>query len=132
MLPHQQQNWLLSQAHASGLGIAHLALWFPLLWLFVTSLGGPIGPGLNPARDFGPRLVHAFLPKSVLGEHKGDLNGGMFGTSCSPNSCCYLSCIIVQSYLSSLIYLKRNSIFHRVRPFYCSLVNEKRKSLYLV
>jgi len=27
---------------------------------------------LNPARDLGPRLLHAFLPKSVLGEHKGD------------------------------------------------------------
>jgi len=61
----------LSQAHASGLGIAHLALGF-LVMALVTSLGGPTGPGLNPARDFGPRLVHAFLPKSVLGEHKGD------------------------------------------------------------
>ena len=61
----------LSQAHAPGLGIAHLALGF-LVMALVTSLGGPTGPGLNPARDFGPRLVHAFLPKSVLGEHKGD------------------------------------------------------------
>ena len=61
----------LSQAHAPGLGIAHLALGF-LVMALVTSLGGPTGPGLNPARDLGPRLVHAFLPKSVLGEHKGD------------------------------------------------------------
>ena len=61
----------LSQAHASGLEISHLALGF-LVMALVTSLGGPTGPGLNPARDFGPRLVHAFLPKSVLGEHKGD------------------------------------------------------------
>ena len=61
----------LSQAHAPGLGIAHLALGF-LVMALVTSLGGPTGPGLNPARDIGPRLVHAFLPKSVLGENKGD------------------------------------------------------------
>ena len=55
----------------SGLGIAHLALGF-LVMALVTSLGGPTGPALNPARDLGPRLLHAFLPKSVLGEHKGD------------------------------------------------------------
>ena len=61
----------LSQAHAPGLGVAHLALGF-LVMALVTSLGGPTGPGLNPARDLGPRLLHAFLPKSVLGEHKGD------------------------------------------------------------
>ena len=48
-----------------------MALGF-LVMALVTSLGGPTGPGLNPARDFGPRLVHAFLPKSILGEHKGD------------------------------------------------------------
>lgn len=56
---------------ASGLSVAHLALGF-LVMALVTSLGGPTGPALNPARDFGPRLLHAFLPKSVLGEHKGD------------------------------------------------------------
>ena len=36
------------------------------------TLGGPTGPGLNPARDLGPRILHFLLPKSVLGEHKGD------------------------------------------------------------
>ena len=56
---------------ASGLSVAHLALGFLVIAL-VTSLGGPTGPALNPARDLGPRLLHAFLPKSVLGEHKGD------------------------------------------------------------
>ena len=61
----------LAQANAPGLGVAHLALGF-LVMALVTSLGGPTGPGLNPARDLGPRLLHAFLPKSVLGEHKGD------------------------------------------------------------
>ena len=56
---------------AAGLSVAHLALGF-LVMALVTSLGGPTGPGLNPARDFGPRLLHAVLPKSVLGQHKGD------------------------------------------------------------
>lgn len=56
---------------ASGLSVAHLALGF-LVMALVTSLGGPTGPALNPARDLGPRLLHAFLPKSVLGEHKGN------------------------------------------------------------
>ena len=67
----------------SGLGIAHLALGF-LVMALVTSLGGPTGPALNPARDLGPRLLHAFLPKSVLGEHKGDSKMVvLLGSSCS-------------------------------------------------
>ena len=56
---------------AAGLAVAHLALGF-LVMALVTSLGGPTGPGLNPARDLGPRILHFILPKSVLGEHKGD------------------------------------------------------------
>ena len=56
---------------AAGLSVAHLGLGF-LVMALVASLGGPTGPGLNPARDLGPRLLHAFLPKSILGEHKGD------------------------------------------------------------
>ena len=55
----------------SGLAVSHLALGF-LVMALVTSLGGPTGPGLNPARDLGPRILHEILPKSVLGEHKGD------------------------------------------------------------
>ncbi|KXT72831.1 Aquaporin (Major Intrinsic Protein Family) [Streptococcus sp. DD10] len=55
----------------SGQGIAHLALGF-LVAALVISLGGPTGPALNPARDLGPRIVHFLLPKSVLGESKGD------------------------------------------------------------
>ncbi|MDO4667795.1 MAG: MIP/aquaporin family protein [Streptococcus sp.] len=55
----------------AGPAVAHLALGF-LVMALVTSLGGPTGPGLNPARDLGPRIVHYLLPKSVLGEHKGD------------------------------------------------------------
>lgn len=54
-----------------GLAIGHLALGF-LVMVLVASLGGPTGPGLNPGRDFGPRLVHWLLPKSILGQSKGD------------------------------------------------------------
>ncbi len=77
-IPQEQVTAALEQAKnsaapflAPGLGIGHLALGF-LVMALVTSLGGPTGPGLNPARDFGPRLLHELLPKSVLGQHKGD------------------------------------------------------------
>ncbi|GFH40611.1 aquaglyceroporin Gla [Pseudolactococcus insecticola] len=56
---------------SGSLAVAHLALGF-LVMVLVASLGGPTGPGLNPARDLGPRIVHALLPKSILGENKGD------------------------------------------------------------
>lgn len=56
---------------AAGLSVAHLGLGF-LVMALVASLGGPTGPGLNPARDLGPRILHEFLPKSILGQHKGD------------------------------------------------------------
>ena len=48
------------------LGTAHLALGF-LVMVLVLSLGGPTGPALNPARDLGPRILHAILPL----KHKG-------------------------------------------------------------
>lgn len=38
-----------------------------IVWGLVTSMGGATGPGLNPARDLMPRLLHAILPI----EHKG-------------------------------------------------------------
>lgn len=47
-------------------GVAHVAIGF-LVWGLVAGLGGPTGPALNPARDLGPRLVHALLPL----KHKG-------------------------------------------------------------
>ncbi|AVK62132.1 aquaporin [Lactobacillus sp. CBA3605] len=33
-----------------------------LIATLVISVGGPTGPALNPARDLGPRIVHALLP----------------------------------------------------------------------
>ncbi|WP_249629533.1 aquaglyceroporin Gla [Streptococcus uberis] len=56
---------------SGSLSVAHVGIGF-LVMTLVASLGGPTGPGLNPARDLGPRIVHHFLPKSVLGEAKSD------------------------------------------------------------
>lgn len=38
-----------------------------IVWGLVTSMGGPTGPGLNPARDLMPRLLHAILPIPAKG-----------------------------------------------------------------
>ncbi|KRO17953.1 MIP/aquaporin family protein [Lacticaseibacillus saniviri] len=54
-----------------NLGTAHMALGF-LVMTLVASLGGPTGPALNPARDLGPRILHAILPL----RHKGDSDWG--------------------------------------------------------
>ena len=65
------KDMVVAASNAAGsLAVAHLALGF-LVMVLVTSFGGPTGPALNPARDFGPRLLHHFLPESILGEHKG-------------------------------------------------------------
>ena len=77
-VPKEQIAAAISQAkdqvapfQVGSLSVAHLALGF-LVMALVTSLGGPTGPGLNPARDLGPRILHFILPESVLGKHKGD------------------------------------------------------------
>ncbi|KHD37482.1 glycerol uptake permease [Clostridium acetobutylicum] len=41
--------------------VGYVGLGF-LVCSLVASLGGPTGPGLNPARDLGPRIVHSLLP----------------------------------------------------------------------
>ena len=43
-----------------------------IVWGLVTSMGGPTGPGLNPARDFMPRLLHAILPIPSKGSSRWD------------------------------------------------------------
>lgn len=48
-----------SRADFIGLGF--------LVMCLVVSFGGPTGPALNPARDLGPRLLHAIFPFA----HKG-------------------------------------------------------------
>jgi glycerol uptake facilitator protein len=44
---------------ASGIGVLLIALLVVGIGL---SLGGPTGYAINPARDLGPRIAHAFLP----------------------------------------------------------------------
>ncbi|WP_411675671.1 MIP/aquaporin family protein [Caproicibacter sp.] len=58
---------LNSTALKSTVGIGQLALGF-LVCTLVASLGGPTGPGLNPARDLGPRIVHSMLPLANKGK----------------------------------------------------------------
>lgn len=43
-----------------------------LIAAMVISTGGPTGPALNPARDLGPRIVHAMMPVP----NKGDSGWG--------------------------------------------------------
>lgn len=60
-----------AQAVNGSQSVAHMGIGF-LVMALVACVGGPTGPGLNPARDLGPRIVHHLLPKSILGENKSD------------------------------------------------------------
>ncbi|HTX24312.1 MAG TPA: MIP/aquaporin family protein [Steroidobacteraceae bacterium] len=47
-------------------GIGPLVVGF-LVWAIGLSLGGPTGYAINPARDLGPRIMHALLPLAGKG-----------------------------------------------------------------
>jgi glycerol uptake facilitator protein len=49
----------------TGLGPLPVAL---LVVAIGASLGGPTGYAINPARDLGPRIAHAFLPIAGKGD----------------------------------------------------------------
>lgn len=67
----EQVEQMVHAQFNGALSVANMGLGF-LVLVLVISLGGPTGPALNPARDLSPRLLHHFLPETVLGEHKGD------------------------------------------------------------
>lgn len=57
---------LNSPNFAKAPGTAAIGVGF-LVWGLVAGLGGPTGPALNPARDLGPRIVHALFPLKYKG-----------------------------------------------------------------
>jgi glycerol uptake facilitator protein len=68
----------ISSAHLapSGLppGVGPVIVGF-LVWGIGLSLGGPTGYAINPARDLGPRVIHALLP--VAGKGPSEWNYAM-------------------------------------------------------
>ncbi len=53
------QNLVPSSGLDKGLAPALVGV---MVWAIGLSLGGPTGYAINPARDLGPRIAHAFLP----------------------------------------------------------------------
>jgi glycerol uptake facilitator protein len=53
---------ILAIVGAEGFGSFALATVAWLVWAIGMSLGGPTGYAINPARDLGPRIMHAILP----------------------------------------------------------------------
>jgi glycerol uptake facilitator protein len=63
----------ISSKHGSGIGLAPGLSPFLvglLVWGIGLSLGGPTGYAINPARDLGPRIMHALLP--IAGKGSSD------------------------------------------------------------
>lgn len=58
-------------ANVFGNGFGPLVTGF-LVWAIGLSLGGPTGYAINPARDLGPRIMHAILP--IAGKGDSDWN----------------------------------------------------------
>jgi glycerol uptake facilitator protein len=65
----------ISSAHVApaGLpaGVGPVIVGF-LVWGIGLSLGGPTGYAINPARDLGPRVMHALLPLAGKGRSEWD------------------------------------------------------------
>ena len=93
-----------------------------IVWGLVTSMGGPTGPGLNPARDLMPRLLHAILPIP----HKGSSRWGeawLWPRLSAPLSA--LGCSCSSSPADSLIdsYMQMASARFGRRPLSLNQVN---------
>jgi glycerol uptake facilitator protein len=53
-----------------------------LIYVLGSAMGGPTGYSLNPARDMGPRIAHAFLP--IPGKGPNDWQYGLIVASGGP------------------------------------------------
>jgi len=65
----------ISSKHGSSVGLSPGLAPFligTLVWGIGMSLGGPTGYAINPARDLGPRIMHALLP--IAGKGGSDWN----------------------------------------------------------